>query len=123
MPAFTFEIGEGGRLEADLIPTGVRCMLNAMRFLRMLPGDVEPPPETVVMTRFVGIRATSGGLLHTEVPLGVRVRQGDVLARIYSVYGDERETIRAPIDGVFVRMTTFPSVTAGERVVTLGVER
>ena len=123
VPAFTFEIGEGGRLEADLIPIGVRCMLNAMRFLRMLPGDVEPPPETVVMTRFVGIRATAGGLLHTEVPLGVRVRQGDVLARIYSVYGDERETIRAPIDGVFVRMTTFPSVTAGERVVTLGVER
>src|SRR5438874_4819909 len=69
VPAFTFEIGEGGRLEADLIPTGVRCMLNAMRFLRMLPGDVEPPPETVVMTWFVGIRATSGGLLHTEVPL------------------------------------------------------
>ena len=85
----------------------------------MLPGDVEPPPETVLMTRFVGIRATSGGLLHTEVPLGVRVRQGDVLARIYSVYGDERETIHAPIDGVFVRMTTFPSVSAGERVVTL----
>ena len=123
VPAFTFEIGEGGRLEADLIPTGVRCMLNAMRFLRMLPGDVEPPPEMVVMMRFVGIRVTAGGLLHTEVPLGVRVRQGDVLARIYSIYGDERETIRTPIDGVFVRMTTFPSVMAGERVVTLGVER
>ena len=46
VPAFTFEIGEGGRLEADFIPTGVRCMLNAMRFLRMLSGDIEPPPET-----------------------------------------------------------------------------
>lgn len=121
VPAFTFEIGEGGRLEADLIPIGVRCILNALRFLSMLPGALEPPPETVVMTQFVGLRASKGGLLQTTANLGARVKRGDVLARIYSVYGDEREIIRAPLDGTFVRMTTFPSVAAGERVATLGV--
>jgi predicted deacylase len=121
VPSFTFEIGEGGRREADVIPIGVKCVLNALRFLRMLPGEPEAPPQTVVMTRFVGLRATKGGLLQTEMGLGARVRAGDVLARIYSVYGDELEVIRAPEDGVFVRMTTFPSVAAGERVATLGV--
>ncbi len=121
VPAFTFEIGEGGRLEADLVPIGVRCISNTLRFLEMLPGTLEPPPETVVMTQFVGVRATKGGLLQTAVSLGARVRQGDVLARLYSVYGDERETICAPVDGTFVRMTTFASVAAGERVATLGV--
>ncbi len=121
VPAFTFEIGEGGRLEADLVPIGVRCISNTLRFLEMLPGALEPPPETVVMTQFVGVRATKGGLLQTAVSLGARVRQGDVLARLYSVYGDERETICAPVDGTFVRMTTFASVAAGERVATLGV--
>jgi predicted deacylase len=121
VPAFTFEIGEGGRLEAEVMPIGVRCVLNALRFLRMLPGEPEVPPQTVVMSRFVGLRASRGGLLHTEISLGSRVNAGDVLARIYSVYGDEREVIRAPVDGVFVRMTTFPSVAAGERVATLGV--
>ena len=44
-----------------------------------------------------------------------------ILARIYSVYGDEHETIRAPCAGTFIRMTTFASVGAGERVATLGV--
>jgi uncharacterized protein len=121
VPAFTFEIGEGGRLEPDLIPIGVRCILNALRFLGMVPGALEPPPETMVMTQFVGLRASKGGLLYTAASLGARVKRGDVLARIYSVYGDEREVIRAPLDGTFVRMTTFPSVAAGERVVTLGV--
>jgi uncharacterized protein len=121
VPAFTFEIGEGGRLEADLVPIGVRCLLNALRFLGMLPGALEPPPETVIMTQFVGLRASTGGLLQTAASLGARVRRGDVLARLYSVYGDERETIRAPLDGTFVRMTTFPSVATGERVATLGV--
>jgi uncharacterized protein len=121
VPAFTFEIGEGGRLEADLVPVGVRCLSNALRFLGMLPGALEPPPETVVMTQFVGLRASSGGLLQTAASLGARVKRGDVLARLYSVYGDERETIRAPLDGTLVRMTTFPSVASGERVATLGV--
>jgi len=54
-------------------------------------------------------------------PLGARVRQGEILAHIYSIYGDELEIIQAPTDGTFVRMTTFPSVAAGERVITLGV--
>ena len=121
VPSFTFEFGEGGRVEAELIPAGMRCILNALRFLQMLPGEIERPPETVVMTQFVGLRAARGGLLHTRASLGSRVRTGDVLAQIYSVYGDERETIRAPMDGTFVRMTTFPSVAAGERVVTLGI--
>ena len=121
VPAFTFEIGEGGRVEPELFPTGVRCILNALRFLKMLPGEIEPPPETIVMTRFVGLRASAGGLLSTEVALGSRVRAGDVVARVRTVYGDERETIRAPVDGIFVRATTFPAVAAGDRVATLGV--
>src|SRR5439155_25956544 len=102
VPAFTFEIGAGGRVETHLVPLGVRYVCNALRFLGMLPGALEPPPETVVMRQFVGLRATRGGLLHTAARLGARVKQGDVLARIYSVYGDERETIQAPCDGTFV---------------------
>jgi predicted deacylase len=121
VPAFTFEIGEGGRIDADLIAVGVRCVLNALRFLRMLPGAPESPQETIVMHRFVGLRASRGGLLETVASLGAAVRQGDVLARIYSLYGEERELIRAPLDGTFVRMTTFPTVAVGERVATLGV--
>ncbi|HXH13828.1 MAG TPA: succinylglutamate desuccinylase/aspartoacylase family protein [Alphaproteobacteria bacterium] len=121
VPAFTFEIGEGGRLDADLIPVGVRCLSNALRSLGMLPGAPELPSETVVMTRFVGLRASVGGLLQTTASLGAQVKRGDVLARISNVYGDARETILAPLDGTFVRMTTFPSVATGERVATLGV--
>jgi len=121
VPAFTFEIGEGGRLDVELIPVGVRCMFNTLRFLRMLPGEPEPPHETVMMSRFIGLRARRGGLLHTVARLGARVRQGDILAHIYSIYGDELETIHAPTDGTFVRLTTFPSVATGERVITLGV--
>jgi predicted deacylase len=119
VPAFTFETGEGGRLEPALVADGVRCVLNALRHLGMLPGAVEPPVRTVRMREFVGVRSTRGGLLHTDVPLGEMVKAGQPLARIVSVWGDELEAITAPVDGLFVRATTLATVAAGERVITV----
>jgi predicted deacylase len=121
VPAFTFEIGEGGRVEPDMIADGVRCVLNAMRYLEMIPGAVVPPREDVRMKEFVGVRATRGGILHTEAQLGVRVKRGDILARTVSIHGDEVEKFSAPVDGVFIRSTTLSTVTTGERVITVGV--
>jgi len=74
------------------------------------------------MSAFLGLRASRGGLLTTNVALGAQVGRGAVLARIHDVYGDLVETITAPRDGYFVRSTTFAAVAAGERVATLGVE-
>ena len=121
VPCFTFEIGEGGRLEPEIVVTGARCVLNALRHLKMIPGAVEPPATTVRLREFVGMRSTRGGLLYTEASLGAMVRAGDRLARIENVYGDEVETFRAPADGLFVRTTTLSTVAAGERVVTLAL--
>jgi hypothetical protein len=121
VPAFTFEIGEGGRLEPDMVAIGARCVRNALRHLKMVPGTPEPPARAVRVREFVGLRAARGGLLTTAVELGAPVRRGEVLARIESIYGDALETITAPVDGLFIRSTTLSTVAAGERVATVGV--
>lgn len=122
VPCFTFEIGEGGRVEEEATATGLRCVLNVMRHLGMLPGAVEPPDHAVRMRAFVAVRSGRGGLLTTDVPLGARVAAGAILARVHDVFGDLVETIAAPCDGLFVRSTTFSAVASGERVATLGIE-
>jgi len=122
IPCFTFEIGEGGRVEDDATEIGARCVLNAMQHLSMLPPAPEPRTPSIRMSAFLGLRASRGGLLTTNVALGAQVGRGAVLARIHDVYGDLVETITAPRDGYFVRSTTFAAVAAGERVATLGVE-
>src|SRR5688572_15057694 len=121
VPAFTFEIGEGGRLEPDMVDIGARCVWNALRHLKMVEGKPEPPARAVRVREFVGVRSLRGGLLTTDVALGAPVRRGDVVARIASVYGDEVESIRSPADGIFIRSTTLSTVAAGERVVTVGI--
>lgn len=121
IPALTFEIGEGGRLEQESIATGTACVLNLLRHLKMIDGAVEAPAVTHVMRDFLGLRASRGGLLITEVKLGQAVKQGDLLCRVVDIFDDEVERFVAPVDGLFVRATTLSTVTTGERVATLGV--
>jgi predicted deacylase len=121
IPALTFEIGEGGRLEESTITAGATCVLNALRHLGMIDSQPELPAQTHVIRSFLGLRARRGGLLTTVPSLGSAVRAGDVLCRITGVFGDLVETITAPQEGFLVRTTTMATVSQGERVATLGL--
>ncbi len=121
VPCFTFEIGEGGRLDLDSVETGTHCVLNLLRGLGMIAGKPVAPAVTHVMRDFAGIRATHGGVLVTEAALGAAVAKGERLCRIFDVYGDVVEEVLAPADGLFVRATTLGTVSRGERVATLGL--
>ena len=121
VPAFTFEIGEGGRLEQAVTDEGARCIANALIGLGMLEGKRKLPPVSHMMSDFLGLRASRGGLLRTEVELGAVVAKDQVLATIVDIFGDTVETIRAPVAGVFVRSTTLSNVSTGERAATLGL--
>jgi predicted deacylase len=121
VPCLTFEIGEGGRLEPDVVRTGAACIRNVMSWLNMSDDAHTAPKHRYVMRSFVGLRAKHGGLLYNEVALGAEVRRGDLLCRIVNIYGDDVQHVVAPDDGVFVRATTLSTVSTGERVATLGI--
>jgi len=121
IPALTFEIGEGGRLEPDVITAGVTCLLNAMQSLGMVNVPRKDPVETHLMSNFISLRARHGGLLYNDVQLGQPVRRGELLCRVVDIFGDEVERFVSPVDGYVVRMTTLSTVSTGERVATLGV--
>ena len=121
VPCFTFETGEGGRLEREVYEDGARYIRNLMCWLGMIDGEPVAPAQSYVMREFLGLRATRGGLLLPQVNLGDLVRRGDRLASIVNIYGDEVESIVAPQDGVFVRATTLSTVSRGERAATLGL--
>lgn len=121
IPCFTFEIGEGGRLEEEMVAIGTRCVLNLLRSLDMIEGKLEPAKKTYLMRDFLGIRANKGGLLVQIASLGDEVKKGQPLCRVVNIYGDEIQLVTAPENGVFVRTTTMGSVSQGERVATLGL--
>jgi predicted deacylase len=121
--AMGVELGEGGRLESEITEQGLRGLRNVLRHIGMLPGKVETFGRNHVIRSMHVIRAKRGGLLHRCVGLNDEVHKGDVVATITNVFGERTEEIRAPISGPVVRIATFPLVSAGERIIQLGVPR
>ena len=117
------ELGEGGKIEPDMIERGVRGLYNVFRHVGMLPGETETFGRRMVITDMPVVRATRGGLHHRHVELNQDLRKGDLIASIVDVFGRVVEEIRSPRAGPVVRIATFPIVGEGERVVQLGKER
>jgi predicted deacylase len=121
--AMGVELGEGGRLESEVTEQGLRGLRNVFRKIGMLPGAVEEFGRHQVIRSMHVIRARRGGIVHRRVELKDEVREGDVVATITNIFGEQTEVIRAPISGPIVRIATFPIVSAGERVIQIGVPR
>lgn len=121
--ALGLELGEGAKIEEDMIERGVAGMFNVFRHIGMLPGKVAPLGRRLVITDMPVIRTSRGGLYHRHVELNQDLKKGDLVATIIDVYGRVAEEIRSPIPGPVVRIATFPVLGEGERVVQLGTAR
>lgn len=120
------EIGGGGlsnRAEERCVTMGVRSVLNVMKFLHMIPGEVELPPRQLVFENAPHVRPTTAGYLVTRFDpdqlflgeeMGVAVQEGDVLGTVFDPYTlEEVETLRSPVDGVLYITRRSGPVEAG----------
>lgn len=122
IPAFGVELGEGGRVDQNLSERGAKGVLNVMRAMGMLEGPIEELATTRVIESMTALRTSRGGLLHVHAEHGTDLAEGDLIATVTNRYGDVVETIEAPHGGPFMRITTFATVAAGERVAQIGIE-
>ena len=97
--AVTIELGGGLIDQRPYVKRGVDGVLNMLRCLGVIDGEVVPPPEQVVVERIIMLHPNHGGWLVTEAPaLGENIQGGDVLARVVNPYTfEELEVIRNPI--------------------------
>lgn len=97
-----------GRVLAD-------AALNVMRHYQMLSGEA-----SYAQPRFTGVQhallAPVSGLFLAEESAEFKtpMKKGDVIARIYDIYGDPLETLVAPSDGRIFGLRALPNVTVGD---------
>lgn len=123
VPAFGIEIGEGGRIDEVDVERGLKGLINVLRQIGMLPGEVDSFGRRLVIRTMEVIRASRGGLLHVHVGLNDDVIQGQHVASVFNPFGELIEEIRSRQSGPVVRIATLPIVSSGERVVQIGVRR
>jgi len=108
IPAFTPELANSTEqtfnIEEDAsVQAGVRGILNVMKHLKMITGEIEEQTGILVLHGNFEARsmtiANRGGLVHRLVKPGVKINKGTPIAEIYNAYGDIVETIVMPHDG------------------------
>lgn len=85
--------------------------LNLMRHLKMLTGPVRRNNRWKLGREWIAHNET-GGFWLPDPAFGFRkpIKAGTVLARIYDLYGDVLEEVKAPCDGETIGMRTSPYV-------------
>ena len=99
----TVEMPPLRRVDARTSALGFQGVLNAMIWMGMLPGRLELPPRTIILGggRSASVTAEREGYLARLAEPGQAVRQGDVVAEIWSpdTFAPV-QTVRAPFDGI-----------------------
>ena len=105
MPVVTIELGGGIVDQTPYVERTVNGLLNMLRHLGTIAGDVKPNPDQVVITELAGIRPKHGGWLEPlSPPNGGIIKGGQLLGRVVSPYDFETiEEIPTPFaNGIMV---------------------
>lgn len=118
-PAITPELGGHRRIQPAVADQGRRGILNVLKYLSMLEGEVELPPEQTVVSYDSGsfLRTNHGGLFIAAVSFGSKVTRGELIGRLYDMGTfAEIEEYRSPFDGLLVSHSEQPALHAGDSV-------
>lgn len=108
-PAWLLEGNGSNTLEQEDVDVIVRAIMNVCKGLRIIGGSIERQQGIRIVKPSQGkkfvpikellIRSSRGGIVTKAVGPGVFVEKGGIIARIHNLYGEEVETVRAPVGG------------------------
>jgi predicted deacylase len=122
IPTVDPELGGCHGWDAGSIEKGVRGVMNVLHQYGFLPGHPRIPEQQWVVEGFSIIRASAGGVVEYQVNLYDRVQEGQPLAVLTDLFGGERELLRAPQTGIVWQKSVYPTVAAGEMIMSLGIQ-
>ncbi|MCR9205397.1 MAG: succinylglutamate desuccinylase/aspartoacylase family protein [Halobacteriovoraceae bacterium] len=122
IPAITIEIGNPDAFQHSLIDETMEGLTNTMTYLKMIEGDVQDlVADAVVCDHSYWIYSSRGGIIDVFPNLADTIKEGDVIAKVYDVYGLVKETIISDTEGIVIGKNIAPNCAAGSRVLHLGI--
>jgi predicted deacylase len=123
IPAITIEIGNPNAFQHSLIDETLEGIYNTLRHYEMIDGEVKDMVTThaVVCDASYWIYSKRGGIVDVIPKLADEIKSGQVIAKVYDVFGHVRETIKADRSGIVIGKNVRPNCDAGTRILHLGV--
>jgi len=122
IPAVTFEMGEPMRVQPEQVEHGAKAIETLMYSLGMTQqrrywGDPEP-----VYYASKWVRVDHGGILFSDVALGERVSEGELLGVVTDPISNQQHRIYAPTSGRILGMALNQVVLPGFAAYRIGTE-
>ncbi|HEU4400695.1 MAG TPA: succinylglutamate desuccinylase/aspartoacylase family protein [Candidatus Polarisedimenticolia bacterium] len=116
VPTIIFEAGETFRFQRGMVARGVTGIRNILSSLRMTDEAPKEARFQVIVKVSEWIRSTRGGIADVQVRPGEIVYPGDEIASITNPFGREVSSVRSPITGLIIGITTMPMVHPGDAI-------
>lgn len=115
IPTMLFEAGEALRFDELAIRLGVRGIIRVMQALEMLGKPPRPAKNTSVVSRSsYWLRAPTGGIFQSLLPLGAKVKKGDHMGLVTDPMGTTEMPVEAGDSGILIGRTSLPVVNQGD---------
>jgi len=121
-PGFVCEAKAQGMYVESSIQAGVRGVLNVMKHLGMLDGEIEPQTDIVGSGgtyRLFDLRPKKSGIVTFHVTGGQWVEPGDLIGVVRDPWGNELDRVTTPTRGWVRSVTLNQIVYAGQIIATL----
>jgi hypothetical protein len=116
VPTIIFEAGETFRFQRSMVARGVTGVRNVLASRGMIDGVVKEASFQVIVKVSGWIRSTRGGIADILVRPGEIVYTGDEIASITNPFGREVSSVRSPLTGLIIGITTVPMVNPGDAI-------
>jgi len=122
IPAITIEIGNPSAFQHALIDETLDGILNTMRHYEMIDGEVKDMiADATICDHSYWIYSKRGGIVDVLPKLADKVKEGQVIAMVYDVFGQIKEEVLADKNGIVIGKNINPNCEAGARILHLGV--
>ncbi|MEE8354223.1 MAG: succinylglutamate desuccinylase/aspartoacylase family protein [Candidatus Bathyarchaeia archaeon] len=109
---------ETGLLQEERIDWNIEGTKNVMKLIGMIDGTPYQSTEKPI-TNVVYLRAKESGILYPLVGADETASKGQAVAEIRDPFGNVKETMVSPIDGVVSLMTSYRAITQGLPIIQL----
>ncbi len=122
IPVVDPELGGSVGWDEGSIQKGVSGVFNVMREYDLLSGEGDSPSQQYRAQAFENVHSGRGGLVDLETDLYREVEKGETLFEVTDVFGNHKDTVASPCDGVVWRTRRLPMVASGEYVLSVASE-
>jgi len=122
-PAITTETGYLGIPVEEMVQRNVDGVFRLLRYLRMVPGDVELVRNPLFFDRTEVLRSPATGVWHAKVERGQSVQKGALVGILTDFFGATQAEIRAPFGGIVLYIVATPAMSQGEPLGMIGEPR